>query len=50
MSNNWGMISWGSMNCMSYNWSMHSMSNNWGSMNSMSKSMKGSCTDSSKDD
>ena len=50
MSNNWSMISWGSMNCMGNHWSMYSMGNNRGSMNSMTKTMKGSCTHSSKDD
>merc|ERR1719402_1787170 len=42
-NNIWGSIGWSSM---SNNWSMIS----WGSMNSMGKTMKGSCTHSSKDD
>merc|ERR1719414_2231263 len=41
VSNNWSMISWGSMNCMG---------NNRGSMHGMTKAVKGSCTHSSKDE
>merc|ERR1719347_2255758 len=44
-NNIWGSIGWSSMG---NHWSMYSMGNNRGSMNSMTKTMKGSCTHSSK--